>query len=255
MMSGALAADKGKKRGGGATALLLSGTVSALALPSAVLAVSSGLEPQKLFEIPQSSESSFVPATVDPRLARSITVRTLSKGRLFRFTPAATPSQSERSVTVAVRVDARNARGFGTRPQLVANDASGGPSLLRLAPNGYSLGVTRGYKSFAQNLGISGERSDIPDLASYKPGTSTKGDPARFSPRIALDEKQKPGSAPRTFEGEAEQTVDLGGSYRLTRNLNVTAGVRYSSERDRLVPLTDGRQDSQAVYVGTQFRF
>jgi hypothetical protein len=254
-MSGAVATGKGKKRGGGATALLLSGTVSALALPSAVLAVSSGLEQQKVFELPQSAESSFIPASVDPRLARSITVRTLSKGQLFRFTPAATPSQSDRSVTVAVRVDARNASAFGQRPQLVANDASGGPSLLRLAPNGYSLGVSRGYKSFAQNLGISGEKIDIPDLASYRPGTSAKGDPARFSPRIALDEKQKPGSAPRTFEGQAEQTVDVGGSYRLTRNLNVTAGVRYSSERDRLVPLTDGRQDSQAVYVGTQFRF
>jgi len=35
----------------------------------------------------------------------------------------------------------------------------------------------------------------------------------------------------------------------------VTAGVRYSQERDRLGPLTDGTQDSQAVYLGTQFRF
>ena len=49
--------------------------------------------------------------------------------------------------------------------------------------------------------------------------------------------------------------MDLGGSYRLTRNFDVTAGVRYSSERDRLRPLTDGKQDSQAVYVGTKFRF
>jgi hypothetical protein len=32
------------------------------------------------------------------------------------------------------------------------------------------------------------------------------------------------------------------------------AGIRYSSERDRLRPLTDGKQDSQA-YVGTQFHF
>jgi hypothetical protein len=31
--------------------------------------------------------------------------------------------------------------------------------------------------------------------------------------------------------------------------------VRYSQERERLRPLTDGKQDSQAVYVGTQFRF
>ena len=34
------------------------------------------------------------------------------------------------------------------------------------------------------------------------------------------------------------------------------AGVRYEQERDRLAPLADpAKQDSQAVYVGTQFRF
>lgn len=232
--------------------MLLSGTVAALALPSAVLAVSSGLEPQKLFDSPQTTGSSFVPAAVDPRLARSITVRALSRGRLFRFTPAATASRLERSVTVAVRVDAGS---FGGRQQLAKGDTDAGASLLRLTPNGYSLGASRGYKSFAQNLGISAEKLDVPDLASYRPGALVKGDPARFSPRIALDEREKTGRAPRTFEGQADQTVDLGGSYRLTRNLNVTAGVRYSSDRDRLVPLTDSRKDSQAVYVGTQFRF
>ena len=49
--------------------------------------------------------------------------------------------------------------------------------------------------------------------------------------------------------------VDLGGSYRLTRNINVTAGVRVTSDRDRLKPLSESRQDNQAVYVGTQFKF
>jgi opacity protein-like surface antigen len=71
-----------------------------------------------------------------------------------------------------------------------------------------------------------------------------------------VDEKQAAGRAPRTFAGEGEDQVDVGGSYRLTRNLNVTAGVRYSQQdRERLHPLTDGKQDNQAVYVGTQFRF
>ena len=41
----------------------------------------------------------------------------------------------------------------------------------------------------------------------------------------------------------------------MSRNLDLTAGVRVTSDRDRLLPLTDGKQDSQAVYVGTQFRF
>ncbi len=54
------------------------------------------------------------------------------------------------------------------------------------------------------------------------------------------------------------QTVDVGGSFRLSPNLDVTAGVRLSQERDRLDrldPLTNSVKDSQAVYVGTQIRF
>ena len=31
--------------------------------------------------------------------------------------------------------------------------------------------------------------------------------------------------------------------------------ARYRIERDRLAPLNDDRRDSQAVYVGTAFRF
>ncbi len=74
------------KRSGGTSALLLSATVGVLALPSAVLAVSSTAD--VLTDAPATSEvaGSFTPSEVDPRLGRSITVRALSKGRLFRFT-------------------------------------------------------------------------------------------------------------------------------------------------------------------------
>jgi hypothetical protein len=41
----------------------------------------------------------------------------------------------------------------------------------------------------------------------------------------------------------------------LTRNLDVTGGVRYKIQEDRLQPLADNRRDSQAVYIGTAFRF
>jgi hypothetical protein len=47
----------------------------------------------------------------------------------------------------------------------------------------------------------------------------------------------------------------VGGAYSITRNLAVTAGVRYTSEKDRLPQLKDDRRDSQAVYVGTAIRF
>jgi hypothetical protein len=47
----------------------------------------------------------------------------------------------------------------------------------------------------------------------------------------------------------------VAGSYSLTRNLDITAGVRIEQDRD-LIPVPDlDQQDSQAVYIGTQFRF
>ncbi len=96
----------------------------------------------------------------------------------------------------------------------------------------------------------------IPNLADFRPSAGAQPDESRFAARIALEEESKAGAAPRTIDSRGDQAVDVGGSYRLTRNLDVTAGVRYSQERDRLAPLADStKQDSQAVYVGTQFRF
>jgi len=243
-----------RKRSGSAAAMLLCGAVSVLALPSAVLAFASRYDGPLSASAATSASSGFIPAEVDPRLARSITVRALSKGRSFRFTPAALPSGMDRSVvTVAVRLNGASVPSLALRNQ-VAEAASGSP--LRIAPTVYSLGAARGYKSFAQNaVPAAGIRQvEAPDLASYQPKQGVAPGDSRFAPAIALDEREKTGRSPRTFE-QPDQQVDLGGSYRVTRNLNVTAGVRYSSDRDRLRPLTDGRQDSQAVYVGTQFRF
>lgn len=244
-----------RKRGGTAQAVLLGGAVSLLALPSAVLAFSTGFDFQPAAaDAPVAGSGTFQPTTVDPRLARSISVRALSKGRTFRFTPAATPSRLDRSVTVAVRLDPVGARAITVRGSLAAVQLPATTDTLRISPTAYRLGATRGYKSFAQNLVAEPRKPDIPDLASFKPAPRATSTPGRFAPRIELDEKEKAGRSARNFEGPADETVDVGGSYRLTRNLNVTAGVRYSAE-NRLVPLTDGRQDNQAVYVGTQFRF
>ncbi len=247
---------KAGKRGSTATAALLAATVGALALPSAVLAFTSRFDPLPDSRI-DADGASFVPAQVDPRLSRSIAVRTLSKGRLFRFTPAASPMRPDRSLTVAVRVDPAAARSLVAAQSLALRDASSGLAAMHIAPTGYSLGAARGYKSFASGgLALADSRKgEIPDLASFQPSAGARSDPSRFEPRVALDEREKTGRSPRTFEGQADQRVDVGGAYRLTRNLNVTAGVRYQSERDRLVPVSDGRKDSQAVYVGTQFKF
>jgi hypothetical protein len=247
-------AVKRGQAGGGSPAVLLAGAVSLLALPSAVLAFSSDFGDSADDGIEaHASMAKFLPAQVDPRLARSITVPGLVSGQTFHFTPAGSATRPNRSVTVAVRVDAENAQAILVRAP--AHDSTPGIAALRIAPTAYSLGVARGFQNFT--LASEPRRGDVPDLSSFRLRSGTAADePSRLNARIAFDEREKTGRAPRTLEGNGEQTVDVGGSYRLTGNLDVTAGVRYSQERDRLSPsVADRQKDAQAVYVGTQFRF
>jgi len=232
-------------------AVLITGAVAMLALPSAVLAFSSSFEPRATTLAETNTMGTFVPASVDPRFARDIHVGSLPNGQVFRFTPAGISTRPDRSITVAVRVDDLTARAVAVRNS--SGDLAGAGS-LRIAPTAYSLGLARGFENFTLPKD-SARKVETPGLSSFTLSDGAPDTPSRFSPRIGFDNREKAGRAPRTLEGGGEATVDLGGAYRLGKNLDVTAGVRYSSQRDRLVPLTDGRQDSQAVYVGTQFRF
>jgi len=248
-------AVRGARKSGMATGLMLAGAVSTLALPSAVLAFSSRFEaaPATLSE---NDMGTYDSSPDDPQLAGPVPVRSLAQGgHPFRFTPAGTPTRPDRSVTVAVRVDPQTARGITVKGRAPTKVVAGNTT-LHIAPTAFSLGVSRGYQNFAQNLvaPVQIQKIDMPDLATYQAGKGTGKTNSRFTPRIALDDKPTSGRAPRTFV-DSEDTVDVGGSLRVSRNLDVTAGVRYSQELERLRPVTDGKQDNQAVYVGTQFRF
>jgi hypothetical protein len=206
---------------------------------------------------------SFTPASIDPRLSAQITKRALGNGMLFRFTPAGTETRPDRAVTVVVRV--LDTQAFAVRNDVLGSVAAPGAAPIRIAPSVYNLGTARGYQSFAPAASSIAvlpdeiQRLDVPDLRAFASkfagGSGTSNVPARLAPRMELEHKERIGHLPRTIESQSDYKVDVGGSYRLSRNLDVTAGVRYSSERDRLGPLTDGKQDSQAVYVGTKFRF
>lgn len=205
----------------------------------------------------------FTPANVDPAVARKLAARIAARGQEMRFTPAGASLDRSRTVTVAIRVDPDAARAVSVRSAIAGAKGEAGlaPSLATLAPTRYNLGVARGYQSFAKPTatpavrGLDLKRIEMPDLASFRPSEGVKEKPGRLQPRIALESESRTGRSPRTLEGAGEQTVDLGAGYRLSRSLNVTAGVRLSQERDRLAPLTDAVRDDQAVYVGTQFRF
>lgn len=204
--------------------------------------------------------ATFTPASVDTRLARFVAEHA-ETSHLMRFTPAGTGSGLGRSVTVAVRIDGQMARAISVGSAIAQAKEQLSGSKIELAPTRFDLGVARGYQSFAQAKPVvtvaPTQLADIamPDLSEFRPSPGVKSQPSRFSARLALEKDKRTGRAEGTLESLGEQTFELGGAVRVTRNLDVTAGVRYSQDRDRIAPLTDGEQDSQAVYLGTQFRF
>lgn len=242
-------------RGGMRAGLVLAGSVSLLALPSAVMAFSatfrvSGNGPGMLEQLDSASSEG---------LTRAVALRSLGAANGFPFTPAGTPNRPERAVTVAVRVDPEAAKAIIVRGQHLPATVDKDGARMRFAPTAFNLGVSRGYQNFAQDIAAQPEKhsiAEMPDLRKFslQPGSAASDHESRFSTRLSIDEKRAPGRAPRTFVSDSGE-VDLSGAYRVTDNINVTAGVRYSQDRERLRPLTDGRQDSQAVYVGTQFSF
>jgi hypothetical protein len=232
--------------------MLYAGAVALVVVPSAGFALS-GIDGGKV----RAGLAGFTPASIDARLAQLVGSRPES-GQM-RFTPAGAATRQGRTVTVAVRVDG-NVQSLAVRSTLGGISEAADSAVARIAPTRFSLGAARGYQSFARPAPVPELAKDLsdagmPDLASFKPSPGVKEKPSRFAARIAVEEEQGASRSTRALDRIGDQTFDLGGSYRVTRNLDVTAGVRYSQERDRIAPLTNGKQDSQAVYVGTQFRF
>lgn len=242
-------------RSGIPAAALYAGAVALVAVPSASLALGAfGSDSEGASAL--SSLANFTPASIDSRLARLVAQRSGAKGQLMRFTPSGAANRPDRSVTVAVRVDDESPLAISNRTALAATkDTVASGSTFGIASMRYDLGMKRGYQSFAKPQPIAKDLIDapIPNLEAFQPSPGVKSKPSRFNARIAIEEEKAVHS--NSLDSLGDQTFDLGGSYRVTRNLDVTAGVRYSQERDRLAPLTNGKQDSQAVYVGTQFRF
>lgn len=251
-----MAARRNSSGTGRLAPIMLAAACLAVAIPGAGMAVVSSAA-----EKPSVSMEylPFTPAGVDPALAARV-AEVMGKDAL-RFTPANKPRPSgERTVNFAVRVDkdvAASISGRTVRDTMAAKSAI--ETELMITPTRYNLGVARGYQSFAQPARSaaavpSGIRDiAMPDLSTYRADDGRES--SRFQSRIALERQGRAGSSPGTIEAAGSQQLDLGGSYSLSRNLDVTAGVRLSQERDRLAPLTSGVDDDQAVYVGTQIRF
>lgn len=191
---------------------------------------------------------SFTPAAADPRVAAMFARAGLANNG-FRFTPAGGAKSGVQSVTVAVRAVTAAPRASGTR-------VTAAPQTVSIAPIAYNLGMAVGWKQFA----LSGDVARV-DMAGL-PGSREKVDVGvsynapKWSARIQAGQDRPTDMASANLTGGRSYNFDVGGSYSIARNLDVTAGVRYKAEqRDRLQIIDDGRRDSQAVYLGTAIKF
>lgn len=232
----------------------LAGGVSLLAISLAVPAIGEAQRNQnRAAPAPERVIGTFTPAVRDPRLAAMLASRRVSSAdTAFRFTPAATPDERSRAVRVAVRVRP----GVNAPERLRTTTLAAATPGTQITPSSYNLGISVGWRRFA----ITGDVARSNDSAALGSRESTRVGAEyqanrRLTGRVQVGAERAEG-VERIVGDDRAYSLDVGGSYSIARNLDVTGGVRYRVSRDRLEPLArDERRDSQAVYIGTAIRF
>jgi hypothetical protein len=190
--------------------------------------------------------SSFTPANADPKLAAALSSKSLALSD-FKFTPA--PAKGRPSqVRVAIR-----ARVVAP----VRTESNAPTATVALAPTGYNLGVAVGWRHFAVAGDVAKTKSADPALGGREAanlGISYSLN-NHLSTRVAVGADRATGNPVAGLRRGDDVSFDLGSSYSLSRHISLVGGVRYNIERDRYSTLQDNRRDSQAVYVGTAFKF
>ena len=189
----------------------------------------------------------FTPASGDPRLIARYAKMSAEQRRGFSFTPALTDeNRKNRAITVVIR-----AGGESSAARTGALTAGRTQAPIAITPVAYNLGASLGFEKFVTPALPRG--TDLRNLPVAKAPEQDENK-SRFATRMLNRPSDPAGATDRLTAPGSEQAVDVVSSYRLTKTIDVTAGVRYKSD-DRIEPLTDARRDSQAVYVGTAFRF
>jgi len=194
--------------------------------------------------------TSFTPANADPKLAAEFARK--SPVADFKFTPSA-PKGRPSQIRVAIR--ARGADTVRGRNADLAS-ASANSAIGALAPASYNLGVAVGWRRFA----VTGEvgKTRAANLALGGKETAVVGvnySLKRFTGRVAATAERSDETRAPALGRDQGYAVDVGGSFDISKRIAVTGGVRYKIEQDRESALKDDRRDSQAVYVGTAFKF
>jgi hypothetical protein len=204
----------------------------------------------------QGAIGNFTPAVRDPRLAAELARR--GRATALQFTPATTSPERSRAVRVAVRIrPGAAAMAERARPAVPGRSAAvETPAGTAITPSTYNLGVAVGWRRFAITGDVSSSNGGAAagSREAARVGIDYQAN-RRLTGRVQLGAERAEG-VQRVIGDDRAYSLDVAGSYSITRNLNVTGGVRYRVARDRLEPLArDERRDSQAVYVGTAVRF
>jgi hypothetical protein len=189
--------------------------------------------------------SSFTPANADPKLAAALAGKSLSLTD-FKFTPAPAKGRpSQIRVAIRARVDSP------TQTRV----AAAAPTTA-LAPASYNLGVAVGWRRFAVSGDVAEVKEANPALGGRESAVvGVSYSLSKFTGRVAVGAERTSGNPLPALKRGDNYSLDVGGSYSLSRHIALTGGVRYNVERDRMSALQDNRRDSQAVYVGTAFKF
>ena len=230
----------------------MSGKVAAALTAAALLAVpaiaiAAGAKRPPAVALSFDRVASFTPASADPRLAAAFAGRTIGLDD-FKFTPAAAKGRPSQ-IRVAVR-----ARSLGLKASSPGGIAAA-PAIGALTPASFNLGVAVGWKQFAVAGGVAKTTSFDPAIGSRNSAVvGVSYNLKKFTGRVALGAERSDGRIAALAQPD-NVSVDLGAAYNISRRIAVTGGVRYRVDQDRIAALADQRRDSQAVYVGTAFKF
>ena len=201
--------------------------------------------------------NTFTPSGVDSKLAAKFAAASGSANERFPFTLAGADANRNRTIIVAARANSRLTAGAVSVRNAIAVSEQGAGTGLRLSTVDYRLTASKGWQGFALPA--------APKLAAKVPLTElgnggfrldeTAKKPSKFSTNIKLDQNREVAPPARGSAAAGDYKLDVGGSFSISRKIDVTAGVRYASENDRVLPTSDNRKDSEAVYVGTKIRF
>jgi hypothetical protein len=227
---------------------------SLLLSPVLVPAFATQLYPTTQADMPDWAKR-FTPAGVDSRLAEKMRSDAMaSRQAAFPFTPAGLDRRPTDTLTIAVRADSSNA--VSVRNAIAQMEAGAGTS-IRLNNSNYQLTASRGWQSFNLPAVITPapQLEDIVGKGSFRLDDGAKKKPSRFNTDVKLDAARGVAPNPRGNAAAGDYKLDVEGRLRVAKGVDLTAGVRYSREDDRVDPASTTKADNEAVYVGTKIKF